>query len=159
MTDLLFGSDVHGTTVLDVEAARSAPVAIDRLTVAGPTVTLASSSIAARIRVTNASDALVTVVTFPVGGPFPYGGTTPFSLRFATSEAVRYDGQLFPPGPPPFMRIAFPPRATVVFDAVIDLAPWRWEGSPVVELIWGFNLTAFEKSPGGTVAVELPSRG
>ena len=158
MTDLLFGSDVRGTTVLDVEAVRSAPVAIDRLTIARPTVAVTSSSIAARLRVTNATAAVVTLVTFPVGGPFPYGGTTPFSLRFAPSEAVRYDGQLFPPGPPPFMRIAFPPQATVVFDAVIDLTPWLWEGSPVVDLLWSFNVAAFERLAGGSVAAQLPSR-
>jgi hypothetical protein len=56
------------------------------------------------------------------------------------------------------MRIAFPPQATVVFDALIDLAPWVWEASPMVDLLWSFNLAAFERSPGGSVAVELPSR-
>jgi hypothetical protein len=158
VTHLEFGKDVHGRTIYgDADRGPAAAAAVDHLTVKVPTLALTDDAIVGHLVVTNTSDVVVSVVVAPFGGAFPYGGDSPFLLRFAPSEAIRYTGELFPPGPRPYMRIDVPPRATVAFDAIIDLAHWAWDGSPVVALRWGFHVAAGQ-SPEGTLTIQLPSR-
>jgi hypothetical protein len=152
VTRLEFGKDIHGRTVDDAEVERVPADAVARLTVTGPTLSIADDAIVGHLVVTNRGDLVVPAVVGPYGGRFPYGGDSPFLLRFAPSEAIRYTGELFPPAPPPFMRIDFPAGAEVAFGAIIDLAPWSWDGSPVVALCWGFHF-ATGRSPQGTVTI------
>jgi hypothetical protein len=152
-----FGKDIDGRTVGHTEVEHVPADAVDRLTVTGPTLSITDDAIVGHLVVTNRSDLVVSAVVGPYGGRFPYGGDSPFLLRFAPSEVIRYTGELFPPAPPPYMRIDFPPGATVAFGAIIDLAPWAWDGSPRVALRWGFHFAAGQ-SPEGTLTVQLPSR-
>jgi hypothetical protein len=158
VTHLEFGKDVHGRTIYG-PAARgpAAASAVDDLTITDPTLVLTDDAIVGRLVVTNPTDGVVSVVVGPYGGAFPYGGQTPFTLGFVHSDDIRYTGELLPPEPPPFMRIGFPPRATVAFNAIIDLTPWAWNGSPVATLSWSFHF-ANRRSPQGTVTIQLPSR-
>jgi hypothetical protein len=157
VTHLEFGKDVRGRTVKDAEAEGGASAAVDHLTVTAPALAITDDAIVGHLVVTNTTDAVVSVVVAPYGGAFPYGGDSPFLLRFAPSDAIRYTGELFPPGPPPYMRIDFPPGATVAFSAIIGLAPWAWDGSPMVALRWGFHF-ASGQSPEGILTIQLPSR-
>jgi hypothetical protein len=158
VTHLEFGRDVHGRTIYgEADRGPAAAAAVAHLTVTAPTLALADDAIVGRMVVTNTTDAVVSVVVAPFGGTFPYGGDSPFLLRFAPCETIRYAGELFPPAPPPYMRLDFPGGTTVAFRAILDLAPWAWEGSPVATLRWGFHFAAGQ-SPEGTLTIQLPSR-
>jgi hypothetical protein len=163
MRQATFGTDIRGRVVAPdpstwpLSAADAALAATQNATlgVAPPTAQVIDDVIIARMSVTNPTNRVVSIVVNPLGGTFPYGGDSPFLLRFGSSAPVTYTGRLFPPAPPVPMRIDLPPETRVTFDATIALASWTWSGNPTVPLDWGFHFAA-GTAPGGAVSVTLP---
>jgi hypothetical protein len=165
MRQATFGTDIRGRAAVDpatgypwppesavVISARSAQSA---LLVVAPTARVIDDVIIARMSVTNPTNQVVSIVVNPYGGAFPYGGDTPFTLRFGSSAPVTYAGKLYPPAPPVPIHIDFPPQTEVTFEATIKLSPWAWSGNPTVPLDWGFHF-ASGKTPSGNLSVQLP---
>ena len=107
----------------------------------------------------NRSRKAFSLVVYPYGGKFPYGGDNPFRMGFtpAAHEVVKYSGKLYPPGPPSPMLIQIPASSCVKFDTKIELSRYSYSGSPKVTLEWGFHYYK-GKHPKGSVQVQLPKQ-
>ena len=151
MRQATFGTDLHGRQVTQnrvtwrfpaAEVAVASGTQRAALVFGAPTTQVTDKVIRAHLSVTNPTDQVVPIVVFPSGGAFPYGGTTPFTLRFNAASPVKYTGQLFPPAPPLPMHIDFPPMTEVRFEAIVGLKPWSWADDPEVSLDWGFRFAS-----------------
>ena len=162
MRQATFGTDIRGravalnpTTGFPDEARIANGAQNTTLLVVAPTAQIIDDVIIARMSVTNPTDEVVSIVVNPFGGTFPYGGDSPFTLRFSSSAPVTYAGKLFPPAPPLPVHVDFPPNTEVTFEAIIALKPWVWSGNPTVTLDWGFHF-ASGTTPGGNLSLQLP---
>ncbi len=131
-------------------APRHIQVTVGKVQVVGSTIVLSAL-------LKNRSPKAFSLVVYPYGGKFPYGGDNPFRMGFAPSarKVVKYSGELYPPGPPSPMLIQVPASSCVKFDAIIDLSRYTYKGSPKVTLEWGFHYYR-GKHPKGSVQVQLP---
>ncbi len=143
------GKQINGPSPTDCDDPAS-------LKVGEPTVRVDDQRITAELIVSNPTAKPLRVLVNPYGGGFPYGGSTPFLVRFPYDQkVVTYTGPQFPPPSPPFqMTVVFPPKAQVLFYMDIGLENYTWEGTPEVGLTWGFYFAKGKPSE-GKVSVRL----
>lgn len=126
-------------------------------------VDVAAQRITAALKVTNSGEVPVELPVFPCGGePFPYGGSSPFLVRIdfsdqATQDAIRYTGILYPPAPPPPMKMTLPAISRTRFVASIDLGAYTYLGEPQIKLRWSFCIYN-GPSKTGNFFIKLPRR-
>ena len=107
----------------------------------------------------NESEEIQKVIVMPFGGSFPYGGESPFYVRFSPSagKKIRSKETYPPPEPPLPMEIRIPAKSRIRFPGEVHLKHYTYEGSPTVEIEWGFYFSQ-EPFPKGKFEVTLPKR-
>ena len=95
------GKQINGPSPTDCDDPAS-------LKVGEPTVRVDDQRITAELIVSNPTAKPLRVLVNPYGGGFPYGGSTPFLVRFPYDQkVVTYTGPQFPPPSPPFPPAAY----------------------------------------------------
>jgi hypothetical protein len=142
---------------------------------------VAGNKLIVRGWLTNPTSRDQTIVVFPVG-------RLGFLVQFGSPDILTYTGPMFPPqAPPPPMTMIIPAESKVEFTQPIVLrsalpvntsggappmpmpsAPaspdllsldnYDYDGTPIVELRWSFNLWNPPK-PAGTIRIALPEQG
>lgn len=156
MKRYLFPAEVQFRNIGTNEEAATLFTLPARLRVSVKQPVVRDNAVIAEAELVNEGSEFVLVVN-PYGGAFPYGGTNPFSISFASSDVVKYSGQLYPPCPPMPLAITVPARSSTVFSARIDLDNYTWEGRPEVDLAWAFYYLK-APYPEGMLKIVLPGK-
>lgn len=108
------------------------------------TLDVTKKRISTTLIVTHKGEEPLELIVLPCGGePFPYGGSSPFLVQIdnsdeATRSAIRYIGILYPPAPPPPVKLTIPAKSRTHFVSHLDLTSYEYQGSPEIKLNWYF---------------------